>query len=525
MMRRILLWSFFLLSLAVGLGLRVYYAGECYDLEETAQGESHLVLYQVEADAYARLARVRRILDGHGLVQRFHPQENYPEGMQPTTTLPFDLLILAVYFPAKLFTADTLDWAGALVSPLLYLALAGFLFWWSRDWTLRARALLFFGLATFPSQIWATPFARPDHQSLNLTLIAIALCLEWNRWKPSRPASIAAGLCWGLAMWSSLYEPLILFIAVVLFNLISRRREQLPFLIATGATLAVAFLVEGFHLHRTPPELDAYLARWLSTVSEVKAMTLYSATLYFTPAVWLLPLLIFRYLKCGERKPVDWLLVLLTVALVVVAFLQTRWLYFTSFLLLLLMAGWYGREPVKWLRRIVLGVIIFSVMWSLDRDIDGIQNRETPPTAQLRRLARSINGPGGILAPWWLSPTLLYYSGQPIVAGSSHMTISGIVDTARFFTATTWPAGDAIVEKRHVRWIVVYTPERLLLNSRQILDYKMPLAADPSAPDNFTIPRQATLAEWLDSTKATPTRYRLRAVERDCKLYEYVPGN
>ncbi len=523
-MRRILPCFFLLLSLALGLFLRDYYPGNWLDQETDAQGQPHAVIYQVEADAYARLARVQRILDGHSLIQRFHPQENYPEGMAPTTTLPFDLLILAVYFPAKLLTPNALDWAGALVSPLLYLLLVGFLFWWSRDWPLRARALLFFGLATVPSQIWATPFARPDHQSLNLVLIAAALCLEWNRWKPSRPASIAAGLCWGLAMWSSLYEPLLLFVAVVAFNLISRRREQLPFLLATGAALALAFLVEGIHLHRTPPELDAYLARWLSTVNEVKAMTPYAATLYFTPAVWLLPLFIVRYLQCGERKPVDWLLVILSVALLVVAFLQTRWLYFTSFLLLLLIAGWYGRETIKWLRRIVLGVIIFSVMWSLDRDIDGIDNRETPPTAQLRRLAQSINGPGGILAPWWLSPPLLYYSGQPIVAGSSHMSISGIVDSARFFTATAWPHGDEIVEKRHVRWIVVYMPERLLLNSRQILDYKAPIAApNPAAPEAIVLPRAATLAEWLDSTRATPTRYRLRAVERDCKLYEYVP--
>lgn len=514
MIRRVLLWLFFFVSLAVGLYLRNYYPGDWVELQRDEQGNIHPILYQVEADAYARLARAQRILHGDGLVQRFHPQENYPDGIYPTTTLPFDLAILSLYFPMRLFTPDALDWAGACVSPLLYVALAGFLLWWSRNWELRARALLFAGLATFPSLIWATPFARPDHQSLNLVLIAIALCLEWNRWQPDRRSAIAAGLLWGLAMWSSLYEPLALFVIVVVFNLIIRRREQLPFLIATGAMLLLAFLVEGFHLHRPPPEFDAYLERWLSTIGELKRMNFYSATLYFTPAIWLLPLFLIRYFQCRERRPADWLLAFLTILLVVVAFFQSRWLYFTAFLFLLVIAGWYNREPIKWLRRIALGAIIFSVMWSLDHDLDAIDAKETPPTAQLRHLAQSIDAPGGILAPWWLSPTLLYYSGQPIVAGSSHMTIPGIVDTARFFTATTWPEGDEILQKRKIRWIVVYMPERTLLNSRQILGYQAPA---------MNVPLPKTLVEQLDSTQATPTRFRLRAVEQDVKLYEYVP--
>jgi len=30
------------------------------------------------------------------------------------------------------------------------------------------------------------------------------------------------------------------------------------------------------------------------------------------------------------------------------------------------------------------------------------------------------------LAPWWLSPAIAYWSGQPGVAGSSHESLSGI---------------------------------------------------------------------------------------------------
>ena len=38
-----------------------------------------------------------------------------------------------------------------------------------------------------------------------------------------------------------------------------------------------------------------------------------------------------------------------------------------------------------------------------------------------------------LLAPWGLSPSISYWSGQPAVAGSSHESLSGIAASARFF--------------------------------------------------------------------------------------------
>jgi hypothetical protein len=317
-------------------------------------------------------------------------------------------------------------------------------------------------------------------------------------------------------MWDSLYEPLLIFVIVVGFNLALRRREQSGFLIAAIGIVLFSFCVEGLPNARPPRELDAYLVRWLGTIAEVRTMSWISATVYFSPALWLLPLFIFRYLQLGPHKIEDWLLCLLCLALTAVGFSQTRWLYFAGFVLLLLVAGWCEREKIVWLRRVVLAGIIYGLLWGIDYDFDKMELNEAKPTPQLRRIAMCIDGPGGILAPWWQSPTLLYYSGQPIVAGSSHMTLPGIVDTARYFTTTSWLEADEILQRRRVRWVMVYLPERTILNSRQIL------GTETTAEPKRKIDQPISIS--LYDGFAVPTRYRLRAVEQDFKLYEYDPA-
>ena len=102
-----------------------------------------------------------------------------------------------------------------------------------------------------------------------------------------------------------------------------------------------------------------------------------------------------------------------------------------------------------------------------------IEGRARPPanqpSLQLAQIARSIDEPGGIMAPWWLSPGLLYFSGQPIVSGSSHCGISGIVASAKFYSATSWVDAERILRERQVRWVVVWDDpvyEYPLLNTR-----------------------------------------------------------
>src|SRR5271163_3824112 len=83
--------------------------------------------WAVEADCYSELARVQRILRGQGLIQNHFTVENWPEGLTPSTTATFDYAILLLDAPLALVTKHPLDWAGALISPALWLGLV--LFW------------------------------------------------------------------------------------------------------------------------------------------------------------------------------------------------------------------------------------------------------------------------------------------------------------------------------------------------------------------------------------------------------------
>ena len=125
------------------------------------------------------------------------------------------------------------------------------------------------------------------------------------------------------------------------------------------------------------------------------------------------------------------------------------------------------------------------------------------------------------MAPWWLSPGLLYFSGQPIVSGTSHCGISGIVASSKFFTSTSWPEAERILQERQVRWIVVWDDpayEYPLLNiSLGVLG--MPTVSDDSQGD-----ANATVAQVLISDQNLPSSFQLRSITPQMKLYEYLPA-
>src|SRR5881394_2156681 len=73
-------------------------------------------------------------------------------------------------------------------------------------------------------------------------------------------------------------------------------------------------------------------------------------------------------------------------------------------------------------------------------------------SAQLRDLALHLwsRDVHPFLAPWWLSPSIAYWSGQPGVAGSSHESLNGTEESARFFLSEDSQKGREILEKRQV---------------------------------------------------------------------------
>jgi hypothetical protein len=503
-------------AIAVGGWLRTEYAPE-WRPQPTAQG---LRPFPVEADCYSQLARVQRILHGGALIQNHFTVENWPQGLTPSTTAPFDYAILALYAPLTPFTHYPLDWAGALVSPVLALAVVVFwIFFRSRVFHRAGRAALIIGLAFIPALIWATAFGRPRHQSLILALMAVALTVEYERWEKdaTRNWHIAAGILWGLACWTSLFEPLAVVVVLVVFNLIARRRETAAFGISFGVVMLVALLLEGVHVFIPPPEYRDVLARWLQFIAEMHGMSPIELAAGLPVTVALFFISCWLWLS-DKGKITDRLLMVLTIILSLLACFEKRWLYYACLAGLFLLARFFQTTPLHW-SRIVVGTLLILDLGYQDL-CEIVRTTHAPPnqySAEMAQLAHSIDQPGGILGPWWISPGLLYFSGQPIVSGSSHCGISGIAASSEFFATTSWLDADKILQNRRVRWVVVWDDQLyqfpLLEKSQQILG--LPVSTDEEPGD-----ANATVAQILITDRDLPTNLHLRAVTQHFKLYE-----
>src|SRR5436309_5405091 len=170
----------------------------------------------IDADCYSRMTRARICFEHPGTIVRRHDFENFPNGTSPHTTAPFDYLIVSLANALMPLSKNALDLAGAIVSPLLSIALGIFLCWWTRKMRLRFRwgSLILYGASPMLAHGFA--LGRPDHQSLLIALITIALCAEWTLTQESSQSwSIVSGASWALALWVSLYEPSVLLLIVV----------------------------------------------------------------------------------------------------------------------------------------------------------------------------------------------------------------------------------------------------------------------------------------------------------------------
>ncbi len=529
--QRFAVWiAFGIACIVLGWWLRAQQAPEWLQ-PDTTQHPPALRPWMVEADCYSQMARVQRILHGEGLIQNHFAMENWPEGLVPSTTAPFDYVILLLYAPLKLFTAHPLDWAGALVSPVLWVAMV--LFWLlfrSREFSTAGRAVLIVGSMALPTFLWATACGRPRHQSLILLLMALALTAEYERWNmtatPRKAWSVFAGVAWGLACWTSLFEPVITFGILVIYNLSVRRRESAPLLITFGLVMLLALLVEGVHVFIPPAEYRGALVNWLGTIAEMRGTN-------FNPAAWapnagralsllLVPVVAWMLWHREFVNRTDRFLIILTFVLALIATMQMRWAYYAGLGELFLVARFYQLAPWRWPNLAVLAVFLLGL---LNADYLSVaqarQMAPNQPSQQLVEISRSIDEPGGILAPWWLSPGLLYFSEHPIVSGSSHCGISGIVASAEFYTATSWTVAEKILRERKVRWVVVSDDPRyvfpLLNTSLGILGQRFVTDDDP----RYKIDQMA--GQILINDRYVPTWLPLRGVTQNLKLYEYVP--
>jgi hypothetical protein len=467
-------------------------------------------IYFVDADCYSRMTRARAVaVDGAGVV-RHHLFENYPEGTEPHTTAPLDYLIVGVqcvldlgfrvFEPQQtsILRGQTLDLAGALVSPLLGMFTCGFLGLWAttrrlcsegdaparlRCWGL---APLFFAIS--PVLVHGTVLGRPDHQSLLLALVAVALCAELALVeRSSRHWSIVAGVAWALSLWVSLYEPLLLLLTSLALWLGFDRR---PFWtadrrvgLACGlAVLTLALLVEGWRFHWPDAALREAFLRWKQTIGELNHLDLRSPLLFQWLGWGVLGAPAIFFLSRREDLRVIPLGILLLVTLGL-TFSQLRWGYFLALIFALTLPWQAIRFKRPWLVWLAFCALLWPMLRDWDEQLFPNSNAQRQLTLQrreavlLRQLAARMSGPEEqpFLAPWWLSPPLAYWSGQPGVAGSSHQSLPGILDSASFYLSDEFPKAAAILRERKVRWVIADEASRAINTSALLLGVAPPL--------------------------------------------------
>src|SRR4030095_5275381 len=353
-------------------------------------------VYFVDADCYARMTRVQMVRANPGLIIRHHVFENFPQGTTPHTTAPLDYLIAGLSFLLNPFTVHPLDLAGAVVSPLLALTGGWFLWWWSRRMQFRYRGAMLVLYAISPILVQGSQLGRPDHQSLAMLLVTVAICAEWTL-QDTRAASHAirdpgmayrlrtwsavSGVTWAMAIWISAYEPLLLFLVVIVISFVTgivsgplqdRHRHLVKHRrigwILFALIIAIALLIE-----RRIPSLSIFQSQetfknWARTIGELA---------HVSPAnpIWLrwagymlavMPMLFWFWLRERKNEARPLFISVLLVATYCLTLWQARWGYF--FMLIFVIALPILLEAIK--SRTAVWVAFMLSIFPILRDWD-----------------------------------------------------------------------------------------------------------------------------------------------------------
>jgi len=484
-------------------------AARCANYQDVFVGGD---VYFTDADCYARMTRVQMCEQHPGLIVRHHDFENFPAGVTPHTTAPLDYLILVLSILLRPFTGRAIDLAGALISPLLALLGGWFLWWWSRRMKFRYHWPMLILYAISSILVHGTELGRPDHQSLLMLLITVAVCAEWTLRSQAgdTPAttvyrwSVVNGIAWGSAIWVSAYEPLLIFMLVIVMSLLQGRgllfaKHRRGGWIWFAAIIALALVIE-----RRIPSLSifqpgAIFRNWSSTIGELARVSP-TSSIWFRWAGWLLvaaPFLAWVALRSGVlfdgatgsvrqaqtrccALPIFALVLL--VATYCLTIWQARWAYFFMSIFVIVLPSLL--EPIK-SRVAVWGALALSIfpilrdwderIWPNESELARrVEHRHE--SVDLHELAITIRSleMRPFLAPWWLSPSIAYWSGQPGVGGSSHESLPGVADSARFLLSADWQKAREILENHKVAWVFACDADRVAENSAAILSAPMP---------------------------------------------------
>lgn len=284
-----------------------------------------------------------------------------------------------------------------------------------------------------------------------------------------------------MALWVSVYEPLVLLSALLAFHAFRSRKEltarprRIAWFVLAGVVL-LAGLVERRWPHLPEPALRPFFANWLATLEELKAVGLTNQIWlhWFGGLILIAPILTFLALKRRAIPPVFVLLLGLTFLLTI---WQPRWGYFFAIVFALTIPAQLEivrRSGLGWL---IVTIALIPVLQDWDEQVwpnDQALTRRAEnriEAVEWRAAATSLAGRQRqpLLAPWWLSPAAAYWSNQPAIAGSSHESLVGIVESARFFLATQPDDAHQVLRRCGVKWVLAYDSDRVAQNSAEIL--------------------------------------------------------
>lgn len=454
-----------------------------------------------DGDGHARLQRAATVLEKPGTIIRGHDFENHPHGTVPHTTAPMDYLIAGAAV-----ATGSLDLAGAWISPLLGLCTVLFVGWWSCRLDLRPRWPMLLLFCVSPALTHAFALGRPDHQSLLVALTTLALAANFAFVRHGHPAwAWISGAAWGLSLWVSWFEPLILLVAQEIARALALRGRAWPpvwrrALLLVAILALVTWALEGFRHPWPGADVRELFPRWAALLGELQSA---SPRAMFAWTGWLLvpaPLLLaWDYYR--RRDPLALMSLVLLATVTALTGWQARWSPWLAMVFCLALP-WMLRPLHK---RWIVWTVFFISLWpvagawearllpggnelSLRREkiIEGALLEEAADF--LRRQPR-----GGVLAPWWISPALARFSGQPMVGGTSHQSLPGTADTARFFLATDDETARQILRQRQTLYVVTDAPERVIPTSAALLG--IPAAARPMI---VRLARGKEIPTWLE---------------------------
>ncbi|HEY6069797.1 MAG TPA: hypothetical protein VIU85_00380 [Chthoniobacterales bacterium] len=445
-------------------------------------------IYFVDADCYARMSRVRMCAEHPGLIIRHHDFENFPEGTTPHTTAPLDYLLVTLSILLRPFATQPIDLAGALISPILALVGGWVLSWWSRRLKFVYRWSLLILYALSPILVHGTELGRPDHQSLLILFVAIGVCAEWIlQSEPSRNWSVVSGFAWALALWVSFYEPLILLGLIVVTSLTKDRQRLVGLHRRTGWIVFAVIIVFAFLIERRIPSLSIFQSgaafqNWARSIGELAHVSPLNR-IWFVWAGYMIVLApILIWISIRKRTAPPFSLLVLLVATFGLTIWQARWSYFFVLIFAIalpsLLVSVKSRVAV-WLALTlsILPVLDFwdAQVWPNETELARRVERRNE-SVQMRDLAATIRSDQtrAFLAPWWWSPAISYWSGQPGIAGSSHESLSGIAESALFYLSEDPRAAREILRNRRVEWVFAYDWEQVGQNSANLLGTPLP---------------------------------------------------